>query len=113
MLIKEDDGRVNFIDKNDSFVGFSTYQDCCETFGWYVADHITECEPATSASLDGFWFDTDTQQLDVNGYFEEGGSVAFKCVNSCGDVRYLHLYNSHNGYYSHGWESSWGCEGHL
>lgn len=111
MLIKEDRVRINFIDKNDCFVGFDWYANCCENFGYYVALKITEDESFGGESLDGFFFDTDVSPVEISsdGY-DFDGFVAFKCINDEGDVRYLHLYNHHNGYYSHGWESSW-CGG--
>lgn len=113
MLVKEENGKINFIDKNDAFVGFDSESSCCEQFGWYVSDHLTENEPEEDLPLEGYWFDTGVDHAEVEGYWEEGGCVAFKLVNGSGDVRYLHLYNHHNGYYSHGWEASWGCEGYL
>ncbi len=119
MLIKEEgDGwsrRINFIDKNDAFVGFDYSSCCCEHFGWYAADIVTNEEPSEEPSLDGFWFDTGEQPIDVEGTdkWGEDNAIAFKCVNEAGAVRYLHLYNHHNGYYSHGWDASWGLDGSL
>ena len=111
MLIKEDRNRINFIDKNDCFVGFDWYAQCCENFGYYVALEITEVGSAGNGSLDGFFFDTTTEPIEIcNDSYDVDGIVAFKCINDEGDVRYLHLYNHHNGYYSHGWGTSW-CGG--
>lgn len=111
MLIKESDGSISFIDKNDAFVDFDYTQDCCECFGWYVAS-----EPATESNLEyselteHFWFDTTTEPVAIEDLDdEEGGIIAFKCTNGAIEV-WLHLYNYHNGYYGHGWNASW-CEG--
>ena len=114
MLIKEDRYRINFIDKNDCFVGFDWYANCCENFGYYVAPEIAEGGSAGNGSLDGFFFDTTAEPTEIcNDSYDVDGLVAFKCINDEGDVRYLHLYNHHNGYYSHGWEASWGGGGIL
>ena len=106
MLIKEESGRINFIDKNDAFVGFDYGHQCCEDFGWFISG---------SENLDGFWFDLKEvpTECEQNEDFEFKCELQFKCVNELGDVAFLHLYNHHNGHYSHGWESSWGCEGYL
>lgn len=122
MLVKETNGKINFIDRNDCFVGFDYAQNCCESFGWYLNTiWSTEASPiftsdnfADEKALDGFWFDTETDPVDVDDDGnDEGGTVAFRCVNDAGDVLWLHLYNAHNGYYSHGWEASWGKAGDL
>lgn len=115
MLIKEDKGRINFIDDKDNFVGFDFESCCCESFGYHVAHELTEFAPEVEPSLDGFRFDTSIEPLDVDSSddYDCGGTVAFKCVNDAGEVLYLHLSNSHNGYYSHGWDASWGPEGSL
>lgn len=117
MLVKEQGGKINFIDRNDCFVGFDYYACCCESFGWYVASEPS-ADPVPDlddeAALNGFWFDTATEPTDVeDADADQGGTVAFRCVNEAGDVVWLHLYNSHNGYYSHGWETSWGQSGSL
>lgn len=122
MLIKEENGqwsaRINFIDKNDAFVGFDYSACCCESFGYYVAEDKTSEQPDIDLSLDGFWFDTSVQPEYVeppeeDRYGEVDGALAFRCVNDKDEVRYLHLYNYHNGCYSHGWDSSFGGEGAL
>ena len=110
MLIKENtkswSESVNFIDDRDNFVGFDMNSDCCEVFGWYITreavGHDWDSTPTelTEAELVGYRFDTTF----VDNYdFDE--TVVFRLVNDNGGVAYLHLYNSHNGYYSHGWES--------
>ena len=108
MLIKEESGRINFIDKNDAFVGFDFSQSCCEDFGWYAAKKSTSEIPLEIISLDGFWFDISNKPKRVSDEI-----TSFRCINDKKEILHLHLYNHHNGYYSHGWESSWGCEGYL
>lgn len=108
MLIKNNakgwGGSINFIDVNDNFVGFDMSGQCCETFGWYITREVTSFEDDYTElqedDLEDYRFDTsfvDNFSLDE--------TVIFRLVNDVGSVAYLHLYNSHNGYYSHGWES--------
>lgn len=107
MLIKENikgwSSSINFIDDNDNFVGFDDNQQCCENFGWYITREATEDHGYPELSeeeLVGYRFDTTF----VDNYdFDE--TVVFRLVSDKGGVAYLHLYNSHNGYYSHGWEA--------
>lgn len=108
MLIKENtknwSSSINFIDDNDNFVGFDIDAQCCEEFGWYVTREATEdhghSDELSEEELVGYRFDTTF----VDNYdFDE--TVVFRLVSDKGGVAYLHLYNSHNGYYSHGWES--------
>lgn len=111
MLIKENykdyTSSINFIDDLDNFVGYDMDGQCCEQFGWYITreavgyeDHENVPE-VQEAELVGYRFDTTF----VDNYdFDE--TVVFRMYSATGGVAYLHLYNSHNGYYSHGWESS-------
>lgn len=119
MLIKETGHSVNFIDKNDCFVGFGTLRYCCEIAGFTVVDDLAKLQEDpinhNPLSLDGYWFDTSIQPIEdlIVPWVYDGDVVAFTCVNEAGDIRYLVLYNEHNGYYHHGWETSWGCEGFI
>lgn len=122
MLIKEENERscsrrINFIDKNDAFVGFDYSSCCCEDFGYYITDVVTAVYPDDDLSLEGFWFDTSVEPMYAesgqDAWGDEDGALAFRCINENGAVRYLHLYNHHNGYYSHGWNTSWGQQGSL
>lgn len=116
MLIKEESGKINFIDKNDAFVGFDWVTDCCEDFDYFVSKKKEKTYKKDKEDLEGYFFDTSWKSRYVEkdeDYYNEENIAIFKCVNEEGDVLYLHLYNSHNGYYSHGWNTSWGCEGYL
>lgn len=118
MLVKDENGSINFIDENDNFVGFRSYHCCCEDFGWSIKTSgdedisIIENDPTF---LKGFVFNTSMQpiELAVSGY-EDGGTVSFQLVNNdTGESLCLELYNHHNGYYSHGWDTSFGHSGYL
>lgn len=120
MLIKETSHgfceKINFIDRNDNFVGFDFSSQCCEYFGYYFANAVTDKEPEIQPEHDGFYFDTSSAVIDVEFTDEcsdEDNGVAFKCVNDEGCSIYLHLTNSHNGYYSHGWDSSFCGDGAI
>ncbi|WNL63367.1 hypothetical protein [Citrobacter phage Tr1] len=117
MLVKECyksfSDSVNFIDKNDNFVGFDMNSQCCEQYGWFFAreifnvDDIQSEDEMTEEQLKGYFFDTtfvDTSDSDC---------VVFKIINEHGSVAFLHLFNDHNGYYSHGWESSFNGKGYI
>ena len=102
-------GKVNFVDDNNVMLGYDTNQQCCESAGWFVADkpkNVIE-EPlynASDAALYGFQFDpTFFQEMEIPISCGEGGIAIFKIVNEHREI-YLHLYNQHNGYYSHGFE---------
>lgn len=110
MLIKENtknwSSSINFIDDKDNFVGFDMEADCCEQFGWYISREAIAFDDYESSvelqeeELVGYRFDTTF----VDNYdFDE--TIVFRLVSDKGGVAYLHLYNSHNGYYSHGWEA--------
>ena len=111
MLIKETKYKVNFIDKNDTFVGFDMEGQCCENYGWYIANSVTDQVQEEIRCAEGFWFDITADPVEYST--DDCYTVAFKLVNSSGEILYLHLFNEHNGYYSHGWNTSFGCEGYL
>ena len=110
------DSKVNFVDENNVVVGYDIEQDCCEFASWFILK-----EKATKDNLDYDWMydQTDNQlefdeleyRFDIN--FRETISrddlcdyttvTIFRLVSiKDGPDLYLHLHNSHNGYYSHG-----------
>lgn len=111
--------KVNFIDENDVFVGYDLSQSCCEN-----ADYAFLTEPRAYRSFDDFELNEDDLDLtdyifDVNyfedlynldiedkGYLYEGGQVFFRMIADNKPDLYLTLYNSHNGYYSHGFKTN-------
>lgn len=112
--------KVNFIDKNDVFVGYDTAQDCCEDAGYAF---LEKPEAYSNFKTEDADLDLDSYVFDVN-YFETidslglddqdeyysaldaGGQVFFKLISESKPDMYLTLYNAHNGYYGHGFETN-------
>lgn len=116
------DSKVNFIDKENVLVGYDLSQSCCEVAGYFISDkewaEVIPQKDSIETGLEDYVFDRgyfveveDTSQLDC------GGMVRFRLVARGKPSLYLHLYNIHNGYYSHGFKYSQGKtvfkEGHL
>lgn len=114
--------KVNFIDKNDVFVGYDMSQDCCEDAGYVFltepemyGNFDTQIEEDT-LDLEGYIFDIDYFEdygdLDLEGSKERwnsldaGGQVFFKLISEGKPDIYLSIYNSHNGYYGHGFDTN-------
>jgi len=107
--------KVNFVDQNNVFVGYDLAQDCCEHADWFIADRIhldphpdivkyEETEAAMLEGLEPYSFDKEFFEEYTPSSLEAGGMAIFKLVADGQPDRYLHLYNNHNGYYSHGFE---------
>lgn len=97
-------GKVNFVDENNVVLGFDMTPDCCEQFGWFIHTDISKetIDGKVPENIEDYSFDKDFfQDLNVTAG-EGGGMVVFKIQTKIGDIRYIHLYNFHNGYYSHG-----------
>ena len=127
MFIGEDDwsGKVNFIDDNNVLVGYDMSQDCCEWASWFILDHVAIEMPDESSmeipgDLEGYNFVPDFfKKIQSFGdeewsSFDQGSMVVFKMVTGSylepSKEKYLHIFNSHNGYYSHGFSISVGGE---
>ncbi len=112
--------KVNFVDNNNVFVGYNMGQSCCENAGWFISDTEEEKiydEKFNSVSrqeykedgLAGYTFDTKYfKEIDNGSQFDSGGMVRFRLTATNKPTLYLHLYNCHNGYYGHGFESKIG-----
>jgi hypothetical protein len=112
------DSKVNFVDSNNVVLGFDIAQCCCEEADWFIADSPThkildrkETIDGTPEEMVGWNFDPNYFQK-VNyvpssgkpheyNVLEEGSMVIFRIVKGDGE-KFIHLYNCHNGYYSHG-----------
>ena len=120
----EKDGKLNFVDDANVLVGFDNTACCCESFGYHLTRSIPqrpsgdsyaahyEYTPETVSDNDaeGYLFDR-TFFKELGGeelYTEDGCAVTFRLVKPDSPDLYLTLYNSHNGYYSHGFEMSVG-----
>lgn len=104
------DEKVNFVDENNVCVGYDMRDLCCEYAGWFISDNRENeiCEFPVP-DLEDFRFDTDFFEdvTDAKG-LDDGGMVRFRLVSLDGSEKFLHLFNSHNGYYSHGFRVSVG-----
>lgn len=101
-------GKVNFVDENNVLLGYDMDSCCCEHFGWFIADQPATEVPAVTeeaGELTDYRFDPDYFSESYNDYFDRGGMVLFRITNGPQE-KYLHLYNIHNGYYSHGFTFS-------
>lgn len=100
--------KVNFVDDNNVLVGYDLSQQCCEQASWFITDLPIDLEniiPATQdqpLDLPGYNFDPSYRVTHTPSILDEGSITSFRLTNSKGDEKFLHLYNCHNGYYSHG-----------
>lgn len=109
MKIFQKNGKINFVDDNNVFVGFDYQSSCCENFGWM----ITQAKPKKeedqkhekNEGCEGFNF--DTKFMEASGDSDGGGQISFRLIGGKGE-RFLTLWNHHNGYYSHGFEMAVG-----
>lgn len=103
MLIKSQGYKINFIDKEDSYVGFDYESSCCERFWWDVRDASNQVLDDASIEDENILLiglaDTEVGKEEDD---EEHDYASFLLSNGT----YLCLHNSHNGYYGHGWESN-------
>lgn len=100
---------VNFVDENNVLVGYDTNQDCCEHAGWRIKESLTPYsykdntpENETSLDLSQYSFDIEFFESLDGGDLDAGRMVIFKLIAPNLDDLFLHLFNAHNGYYSHG-----------
>ena len=97
--------KINFVDDNDVLIGFDWEQDYCEDFGYLI--NYDECYiengPCleTIVNLTPYYFCQEFTPHEEDS--EDGGSVTFKLIAKGKPDLFFHLYNHHNGYYSHGW----------
>lgn len=103
--------RVNFVDKNNVFVGFSTEQNCCEYADWVILDKDNLTDVYVYQDVDKFVPEDIEDYIFDTSYFkhveyalDEGGIATFRLVNGEKEL-FLHLFNYQNGYYGHGFEA--------
>jgi len=106
------ESKVNFVDENNVVLGYNLQQSCCEHADWFIASRPNNKIPrrfsrsnnkkAPVPNLAGWLFDKT--------YFKECGQsdnydhmAIFRIVRGK-QKKYIHIFNCHNGYYSHGFE---------
>lgn len=110
--IFERNGHLNFIDGNDTFVGYDYSAQCCEDFWYSISDNkdfrganYDKSDYDQESLLECYLIDTEYFLKDEEGYNSTAQFRLFDPYTSCPD-KYLTLYNSHNGYYFHGFSMS-------
>ena len=103
------ESKVNFVDENNVLVGYDIGRGCCEHADWFIADEITpysyDCdlnqtlENESDYRFDPYFF----QEVMDSGDLDCGGMVVFRLIGPT--TKYLHIFNAHNGYYSHGFNT--------
>jgi hypothetical protein len=108
--------KVNFVDDNNVFVGYDYADLCCENYGWYIRDDIDtnstyrESDDVDNVyrineQLQGWVFDTNFCMESESGEhaWHVESYVVFRLTRDKNE-KFLHLFNTHNGYYCHGFE---------
>ena len=104
---------INFIEDENTFVGYNYEQSCCEDFGWRLAEESSPASIIDGSKNDhnknedglqneypGYKFDKSFDIVEVQD--DNGGEVRFRLIKDQAPNLILTLYNYHNGYYSHG-----------
>jgi hypothetical protein len=95
--------KVNFVDANNIVVGYDMSQQCCEYASWYISDSTkTDFDKSKDAPDDVEEYLFDPEYMVMSEFEDHGWAVRFRLVADNKPGLYLHLYNVHNGYYSHG-----------
>jgi len=98
--------KINFVDENNVYLGYDLSQSCCEHADWFIADkpcQDVQEQADQNPDLTGFVFDTIYFKDASEDFHDQGGMVVFRITNGTQE-KFIHLYNCHNGYYSHGFE---------
>jgi len=98
--------KVNFVDENNVFLGYDMSQNCCEHADWFISDELVLEYPnqgilenkKVKDGLEKYRFDTEYFKDYDDG---ELHMAIFKIINGENE-KYIHIFNSHNGFYSHG-----------
>ena len=100
------DGKVNFVDENNIVLGYDMNQICCEDADWFISDVIENTKiDEMEHDIEDFVFDTEFfDEIDCPDN-DEALIAVFRITNGKQE-KYIHLYNCHNGYYSHGFTLS-------
>lgn len=93
---------ITLEDGKDFKFGISTYQECCESWGYlHSSDDVSDFLGAEFLS----WEEVDTWPSSIENPeekygFDSGGFQAINVLTSKGILQFV-VYNAHNGYYSH------------
>lgn len=103
--------KVNFVDVKNNAVGYDLSQDCCEDADWSIIGTILDSityedteeyrDHKSIVDIDLYSFDVTFYKCQF-GVLDDGGVAIFKLKAKDKPDIYLHLFNSHNGYYGHG-----------
>ncbi len=116
MKVFDGNEKINFVDENNIFVGFDLGQSCCEYADWFISQNkentipddkyeYIERERINDLVLLSYTFDKlFFEEVDCGDHLDAGAMVRFRLVADNKPDLYLHIFNSHNGYYSHGFE---------
>lgn len=106
MKVFERAGKINFVDENNVFLGYDMESCCCEHADWFIADTPQEKQqerPAEMPDLTAWRFDTAFFKQIDGGDFDAGGMAIFRITDGVHE-KFVHIFNSQNGYYGHGFE---------
>jgi len=107
--------KVNFVDKHNVFVGYHVDHHCCECVGWFIEPLLTVYDNDVHGAedwqrppypnmepyvFDVAYFNVLPKVEDVD-YDRVAHTIAFKLVCEGKPDMYLHLFNCHNGFYTH------------
>ena len=108
-------GKVNFIDDRNNLIGFDMESSCCEDFGWLIeGTDLSNKKDGGVFKLENYSFNKYSFKINRCND-DEGGEIIItlrgkKRKSFIESVKlpnlYLHIFNNHNGYYSHGFELS-------
>lgn len=106
MKIFERGHKINFVDDKNVFLGFDSEASCSEDFGYILSHKIPTkiCwENDDEIDPEGFNFDVKFIVHSSIKNLDRGDSVTFQLKKGRKKI-FLTLYNSHNGYYGHGFD---------
>lgn len=112
--------KINYVDSNNRVLGFSVERSCCEHFGHAVTKSIPRKDEDlkdytgfSDADLEPYEF-VDEPHINVEGLsHENGGTIALRITAKGQQDLFVVIWNHHNGYYSHGFNTWLEPDGYL
>jgi hypothetical protein len=107
--------KINYVDQNNRVLGYDMQSSCCESFGHgvYATPFGPENEDELIVDLTPYTFVDEPHSSEEScSTYDCGSAVAFRISAPNLPDLYVRLWNSHNGYYSHGF-TAWNAEGSL